>query len=293
MFRIILGAVTALCLLITAWGSWFLVPEGHVGIETRFSKAVSQVGPGIHLKMPIIDGVKKIEVRERKNGEELSAATKNQLPIVAHVTINWTVNPEAALNLYKRYGSLEQFESRILDPKLRQAAKAALSEYNADELIRNRNSAIARIQENTVAALEGYPVTVNSPQIEDIQLPPTYMEAVLEKERAREAAVREQYNLEKQALEAQQKTQTAEAERDAAIARADGEAYRLKTEAEATAAAIELKGRAEAEAIQVVEKALAGNPLLVQYEQAKRWDGKLPTTMPPNGTVPFLNVDKD
>ena len=40
--------------------------------------------------------------------------------------------------------------------------------------------------------LEDFPFTANSPQIENIALPPTYQEAVLEKKRARENA--EQWN---------------------------------------------------------------------------------------------------
>lgn len=277
--RIGTATVLGIVLLISAFGSFFLVPEGHIGITTRFAKAMDQVGPGLHFKVPFIDGVKKIEVRERKSGEELSAATANQLPINAIVTINWLVNSESALDLYRRYGTLGQFEQRILDPKLRQAAKAALSKFNASDLIKNRNAAIQEIQVNLIELMEPYPVTVNSPQIENIVLPPTYMQAVLEKEKAREAAVREEHNLRKQKLEAQRTTQTAEAERDATKARADGNAYKVLEEAKAEAEAIRLKGAAEAKAVDLLQAAVAQNPLLVEYEQAKRWGGKLPDTV--------------
>ena len=277
--RIGIAGFIGLIALLAAFSSFYLVPEGHIGITTRFAKAVSQVGPGLHFKVPFIDGVKRIEVRERKNGEELSAATANQLPITAIVTVNWLVNSEAGLDLYRRYGTLDQFEQRILDPKLRQAAKAALSKFNASDLIKNRNAAIQEIQVNLTELMAPYPVTVNSPQIENIVLPPTYMQAVLDKEKAREAAVREEHNLRKQKLEAQRTTQTAEAERDAAKALADGNAYRVLEEAKAEAEAIKLKGEAQAKAVDLLQKAIAQNPLLVQYEQAKRWGGKLPDTV--------------
>lgn len=269
----------------------FVVPEGHVGIVTKFSKAEYQVGPGLHFKTPFVNGVEKIEVRERKIVETLNAATKNQLPITSETSVNWSVDRQSAMDIYVEYGSLAQFEDRVLEPKLRQASKAALANFNADELIRDRNAAIAKIQEFMVQMMEGYPVTVHSPQIEDITLPPTYRDAVLAKERAREDAAKEKYNLEKQALTAAQLTQTAEAERDAQIARADGEAYRVKVTAQAEAESIILRGEAEAKAIKEVEEALKSNPLLVEYEKAKRWDGKLPTSMIPSGSVPILNVN--
>ena len=72
-----------------AWGTFFLVPEGHIGVITQFSAAVRQVPPGLHFKIPIINAVKKIEVREKKNVETLNAATKNQLPVTAEISINW------------------------------------------------------------------------------------------------------------------------------------------------------------------------------------------------------------
>ena len=60
--------------------------------------------------------------------------------------------------------------------------------------------------------------------------------------------------------------------------------------AEAGATAIRLRGDAEASAIKAKAAALAQNPSLVQLIQAERWDGKLPATMLPGGTVPIIGV---
>lgn len=63
----------------------------------------------------------------------------------------------------------------------------------------------------------------------------------------------------------------------------------LEAYAEAAAKAIKLRGEAEAAAIDARGKALRDNPALVALTQAERWDGKLPTTMVPNGSVPMLS----
>jgi len=281
--RVVMAAIAGLVAFSVLWGLWFIVPEGHIGVVTRFSKAISQTGPGFNFKTPFIEGVRKIEVREKKSIEKLSAATKNRLPVTATVSINWTVKSESAMRLYIKYGSLEQFESRILDPKLRQATKAAISKFGADQLIRDRNQATAKILEYMAKLLEGYPVVINSPQIENIELPPTYMQAILDKEKAREAAIREEYKLKRQKLEAQRIVQTAEANRDAAKNIADGKAYSVKVEAQAAATAIELKGRAEATAIAAIQDSISKNSLLIEYQKAKQWDGALPTTLMGDG----------
>ena len=271
--------VAGVIVLVLAFFSVYTVEEGHVGIVKRFSKAVAQVDPGVHVKVPFVDTVESIEVRQRKNTETLAAATENQLPVTADVSINWTVHRPSAMNLFIQYGGLEQFESRILDPKLRSAAKAAISKFAADQLIRNRQTAVNAIMEGMSAALEEFPVTVNSPQIENLALPPTYLEAVQEKERARENAEREKHKLEQQRLVALQAVNSAEANAKAKRLEADAEAYRVVTEA-----------TAEAEAIRLVTEQLGRSPQYVDLVRAKRWTGVLPQTVLGDGVRAFLSM---
>ena len=262
------SSAAGLLVLLLAWLTIYTIEEGHVGIVKRFGKAISQVDPGIHLKIPFVDGIEKMEVRQRKNVEELAAATANQLPIQVAVSINWTVEKPSAMALFINYGGLEQFESRILDPKLRSAAKAALAQFPADQLIRNRQAAVAAIMEEMMRELEDFPLTVNSPQIENIALPPTYQQAVLEKERARENAEQEKHTLERQRLVALQAVNSAEANAAAKRLEADAEAYRVTAVAEA-----------EATAIRLINVQLEKSPRYVELVKAKQWNGVLPQTM--------------
>lgn len=60
---------TVLVAIICLFNSIYTVNEGHIGIVKRFSEAKEQVNPGLHFKVPFIDGVEEIEVRTRKNEE--------------------------------------------------------------------------------------------------------------------------------------------------------------------------------------------------------------------------------
>ncbi len=277
--KIVALSIAGFLALVMAWDGWYIVPEGHVGIEKRFGKAVLQTDPGLRFKLPIVVRVEEIEVRQRKNVETLASATQNQLPFTADVSINWTVHKDAAMALFIEYGGLAQFEARVLDPKLRSSAKAAMARFPADQLIRNRALAVDEIMQELTTATEGLPITINSPQIEDIKLPATYMEAVMAKEKAREAAETEKHNLTRQKWEAQQQVQTANATRDSNMALADGNAYRLRIEA-----------AAEAEAISLVNEQLAKSPAYVELVKAKAWDGKLPQTMLADGTNMLVSI---
>ena len=266
---------------IVAMSAIYTVNEGHVGIVKRWGKAISQVDPGLHLKVPVMDAVEIIDVRQRKNVEQLSAATQNQLAISATVSINWTVQKSAAMDLFVDYGGLDQFENRILDPKLRSAAKAAIARFPADLLIANRQAAVAEIHEEMTSVMTGFPVNVDSPQIEDIDFPQSYRDAVLAKEQERENAEREKHALERQRLVSLQRVNTANAEAEAVQIAADAEAYRLEVEA-----------RAEAEAIRLINEQLVGSPQYIELVRTKRWDGVLPRALLSDGTQVLFGLQQ-
>lgn len=277
--KVIIGIGSVILVGALSFGTFTVVPEGHVGIKKMFGRADAQLEPGLNFKIPFIQTVETVEVRQRRNVEEFTGATSEQLPIQATVSINWTANKESALDLYVKYGGIPQFEDRILDPKLRSVSKAAIAKFTAEDLIKNRNLAVNEIQTMMVEALSDFPIVIDSPQIENIDLPPRYLEAVEAKMTAYEAAKRAEFELTKQKTEAQKAVNTAEAERDAEKARADGLAYKRLKEAEAEAKAIEGIGTAEAEAIRQMAEAIRNNPHVADYIRAKTWDGKLPTTM--------------
>ncbi|GIU45500.1 SPFH domain-containing protein [Shewanella algidipiscicola] len=257
----------------------YTVDEGHVGIIKRFGEATEQVNPGLHIKIPFVDKVEVLEIRTRKNVEKLNASTHEQMPVTAEVSINWTINRDQAFELFKSYGGLSQFESRILDPKLRSATKDALARYKAEEIIQNRGRVIAQIEDVLIEEMKQYPVKLDSAQLENLGLPQKYIQSIETKQTEKNLAAAEMHRLERQNLEAQREVNTANAMRDAAKATADGKAYAIKTEAIAEAEAIRLKGLAEAEAIQKKAAALRESQTLVDYVRAQQWNGQMPTTI--------------
>ncbi|MDH5361463.1 MAG: prohibitin family protein [Gammaproteobacteria bacterium] len=259
--------------------SYYIVIEGHVGVVKRFGEARHQENPGLHFKIPFIETVELIEVRTRKNAEKMASSTKEQMPVTIEVSVNWTVNKEAALDLFRRYGGLTQFEQRILDPRFRSATKDTIPKFEAEQLIQDRASAIQGIERRLTEEMEGFPVVVDNIQIENIVLPQKYINSIEIKQTEKNLAAAEEHKLERQRLEALRDVNTADA-------RAQG----ILKVAEAEAQSILLKGRAEAKAIEAKAKALKNNPLIVKLTEAQVWDGKLPVTMMGNGAMPILDI---
>jgi regulator of protease activity HflC (stomatin/prohibitin superfamily) len=274
--KTIISAVVGLILLM---GSIYTVNEGHIGIVKRFSEAKEQVNPGLHFKVPFIDSVEEIEVRTRKNEEKMASSTKEQMPVTVSVSVNWTVDKTAALELFRQYGGLSQFESRILDPRFRSATKDVIPRFDAEKLIQDRASAIQAIEANLIEEMKDFPVTVDNIQIENIQLPAKYLTSIETKQTEKNLAAAEEHKLARQNLEAQRDVNTAKA-------KADG----IKLVAIAEAESIRIKGLAEAEAITAKAKALGDNPLIVKLTEAQNWDGKLPTTILGGQNMPILDM---
>jgi regulator of protease activity HflC (stomatin/prohibitin superfamily) len=283
------GAV-AVAIIIGIWSAFYTIDEGHVGIVKRFGEATTQVNPGLHTKVPFADTIEELEIRTRKNTENMKASTFEQMPVQAEVSVNWTVNRIEAFELYKGYGGLDQFESRILDPRLRSATKDALARFKAEQIIQNRGQVIQKIEETLLTAMSDFPVKLDSVQIENLILPQKYLQSIETKQTEKNLAAAEMHRLERQKLEAQREVNTAEAKRDAEKARADGSAYAIITEATAEAQAIKLKGLAEAEAIQKKAAAIKSSSVLVDYVKAQQWDGKLPTTVMGSGQDILWNM---
>lgn len=271
--------VIVLLVIIGLFNSIYTVNEGHIGIVKRFSEAKEQVSPGLHFKVPFIDSVEEIEVRTRKNEEKMASSTREQMPVTVIVSVNWTVEKSAALELYRQYGGLSQFESRILDPRFRSATKDVIPRYDAEKLIQDRASAIQAIEANFIEEMKDFPVSVDNIQIENIQLPRKYLTSIETKQTEKNLAAAEEHKLARQNLEAQRDVNTAKA-------KADG----IELVAIAEAKAIKLKGLAEAEAITAKAKALRNNPLIVKLTEAQNWDGKLPATMLGGQNMPILDL---
>ena len=159
----VIGGVT----IIGLWMAFYTIDEGHVGIVKRFGEATAQVNPGLHTKVPFVDSVEELEIRTRKNAESLKASTFEQMPVTAEVSVNWTVIRSDAFELYKNYGGLDQFENRILDPRLRSATKDALARFKAEQIVQNRGQVIQRIEETLLTAMADFPVKLDSVQIEN------------------------------------------------------------------------------------------------------------------------------
>jgi regulator of protease activity HflC (stomatin/prohibitin superfamily) len=122
------------------WLSPFtIIPAGHRGVVTTFGKVSDVVlGEGLHLIIPIVNTVHKINVQIQKGDGQGEAASKDLQTIHTTVALNYHLKPERVAITFRDIGNLEAVEQRIILPSTQEAVKAITARYTAEELIAKR-----------------------------------------------------------------------------------------------------------------------------------------------------------
>lgn len=253
--------------IVTAYLGVYKVHTGFTGIVMRNGAIIGIADPGLHFKVPYMDDVEEIETRNRGTHLALSVASSDPMLLPINATVNWIANHDKLKQLFADYGSLEQFESRVVLPAFNAGIKDATSHFTVTQLIKDRTKLGDLALEYVKAKVPRDVVTITELYIVNVDFPKQYTQQILATQVAQQAAQEQKFKLEQQNYVAQEKTQTAEASAAATRAQADADAH-----------AIEVNGKATAEAIELKAKALAANPQLVEYEKVQHWGGTFPTT---------------
>lgn len=262
--------VACLAVLVLVMSSYYTIDQGERGVVLRTGAIIDQAEPGLHFKLPLIETVKRISMQQQtQRYPKVQAYSRDQQP--ADLIVSVTFRITAPEQVYTQYGDIENMLTRLVDPRVFEQVKNVFGQFDAASAIQDRvklNAEVAHAIRNSVKG----PLLVESVQIENIDFSNSYEQAVEDR---------------MQATVLQQKALAQKARR---ITDADAAAYEVKAAAEARAHATEVQGQAEAAAIKARGEALRENPGLPGLVTAEKWDGHLPTTMVPGGTVPFLSV---
>lgn len=266
--------------LVLLYGSWFTVDQGERGVHLRNGKIIGTAEPGLGFKLPLFDTIVKISTQTHTvSYQALQAYSRDQQPAVLRASVTFSVPPGQVEEVYANFKSVDAMVARLVDRQVPTQVENIFGRYTAISVVQERTKFGLETTEAIRNAIRG-PIEISSVQIENIDFSDAYERSVEDRMRAEVEVQTQRQNLEKERVNAEIAVTRAQAEADSQLARA-------KAEAEA----IRIRGEAEASAIKSRADALAKNQNLVELIKAERWDGKLPTTVLPNGTLPFMDVN--
>lgn len=274
-------AVVAVVGLFSIFGSYYTVDSGERGLKMRYGKIVETSQPGFHWKFPFVDTVETISVRtDTVHYQNLSAYSRDQQPAKIIASITYHVPDSEVSKLYSQYGSVPAFVNSVVNRQAPTQIENVFGQFNAITAVQDRTRLIKELTQSIRESLKDDPILVDSVQVENIIFSDAYEKSVEARMQAEVEVQTQKQNLDKEAISAK-----------IAVTRAQGAADSKLAEARADGEATRIRGQAEADAIKARAAALAQNENLVELTKAEKWDGKLPTTMIPNTTLPFMNMN--
>jgi regulator of protease activity HflC (stomatin/prohibitin superfamily) len=261
-------AAVLLFALLSAWLAAFNTQAGTVDIVLRWGAPVRVTEPGLNFKFPFVETRHTVELRERAFVRTYESASRDPMELKVEVALNWAVNKEHVVQLYNQFGDLEQFEQRIIAPRLPDAVKAVVSRFAVNELLTKRTELRDQAKEAAFKVIPQQIMTITGFSVTNVEFPKAYTAQIAAVQVAREAANAQEQELRKQNFKAQEVFNSAKAQADATKAQADAEAY-----------SIMIKGKAVLDIQERQSAIIKANPLLIDWERAQKLlPGVLPQT---------------
>jgi regulator of protease activity HflC (stomatin/prohibitin superfamily) len=277
---LIVGLVVVLVLLPT---TITYVNPGYVGnVIHRAGGGVDKVphGPGLHMRNPLTTGIEEYPVYMQtllltksssdgsRSNEEINVNSKEGQPLSVDVSMSFELDPDKTPNLYSTFRrNIEAIQHGYVKQAIRQALQEVIGNEEIAAVIGPKKAeAVNQTQTLLSQRLTPYGIVVKQFTINELRAPQAVIEAINQKNVMQQQALTAQNELQKNQFQAQGDS-----------IKAAGHAKAILAEAEAQAKANELLSRS-----------VTAN--LVQYEMAKRWDGKMPQVA--GGAMPLLQLGK-
>lgn len=260
---ILVGIALALVIgLIILFASTSIVPTGHIGVVTLYSKVQDKyLDAGFHWVKPFVEDVHDVDIRTQKYANTVEGSAKDLQIVNITMSINYQIKPEKVTELYAKVGA--DYSNIILNPALQSSLKASMAQFTAEEMITKRAEVSNTITKELNESLDNY-FLISAVNLENIDFTDEYNKAIEAKTTNQQKAEAEKAKLEITKVQNEQKINTAEAE----------------------AKVRELQSKS------VTDKSLEQLKLEIQRELIQKWNGQFPTTMLGDNPNMLFNLGK-
>lgn len=283
--------VIAVAVVLYVVSPFFTVGEYERTVVTRFGQFNSLAGPGLHLRIPFVNGLETFPINiQRMTKDHLNTYTIDNQELDAAVTLNYRI----AENDVRRVFTTNRDYRANLEAFMIDRFKREMGKINITAVAAHRGDVALAVQKSLVEdAMQLFGITIVDFQINDIRYTEQYRRAVDAAAIAKAKVEQAEQERRQAEVVAQRQKIAAEGEANAARETARGKADGELLLATAQAKGKELVGLAEAKALEAQGQALRSNASLIQLEFAKRWSGNLPINMYGSAPVPLLNLQPD
>lgn len=250
---LVTGGIVILILL-AAGGLFVQIGPGQRGVLMTFGAVQNGVlDPGLHLKLPFMQSVAKMDVQVQNSQAAETAASLDLQNVSTGVATNWHILPADAEWVYQHVGNEGDLVDKIIRPAISNSVKAVTAHYNAEDLIIHRDEVRSQIQSQITSELQPYRVVVDSVNITDFHFSDEFAQAIERKQIAQQRALQARYELDQAKVLAQQRV---------------------------------VEAQAQSQAQQLLQQTLT--PEIIQQQAIAKWDGHLPAVVGDKSVLPMI-----
>jgi regulator of protease activity HflC (stomatin/prohibitin superfamily) len=251
--------VVGMIVLVSVMNPFIVIGAGERGVVMNFGAVQDNVfGEGLHLIIPVMQQVVKMDVRVQKSQTDAVAASSDIQDTRSTIALNYRIIPDKANWVYQNIGT--EFKGRIIDPAVQEVVKAVTARYNAVDLITKRDQVREEIKLLLKERLLEYSITVVDFAIIDFQFSSQFSQAIEDKQAAEQRALKAQRDLDRIKIEAQQQ-----------IVQATAEAEALKLQK-----------------LNISKDLIELRKIEASIKAIEKWDGHMPKVTA--GALPFVDV---
>ena len=244
--------ITRAVLLIVAYiflNPIYYVSVGHKGVVIRLGAVSGTIlNEGINWRWPLIEKIEEVSIQIQKTEIKSESASKDLQTVSTAMALNFHLSPAGVGELFKHVGV--HYNEKIIEPAVLETMKAVTAQFTASELVTKRETVSDKIKEQLKEKLKIYHLIVDEISMKDFDFSKSFNESIELKQKAEQDALKAENDLKRIRVEAEQKV---------AEARAEAEAYRLKSQ-------------------QITQG-------MIEMERIKKWDGKYPQVVNGGGMM--------
>ena len=237
------------------------INTGHRGVKTVWGEVQDKEGSmleGLYFYNPFSTSIIEMDTRTNAFKATTNTYTKDVQQADITYVAQYNLTSNKAHVMFREVGT--DWEKKVMLPIIEGTLKQVIGQWDAVDLISNRQKATKDSLDKIAAALKEKNVNVTSLEMVNIQF-----------EKGFETAVENKVTAIQKAIEEQNRTRQIEEQAKQKI----------------------IAATAEAKSMQIRATALQQNAKLVQYEAVQKWDGKMPHIVTGSGAIPFININAD
>lgn len=198
--RIIAVLVVFLAAIILFSG-FYTIDTGERGVVLRFGKLKGIVSEGLNLKIPVIDEVQRLSIRDNNLTMKAEVSSSDIQTIAVEVGLVYSLDPGQVDRIFQTYG--KNIEATLLRPTLSEKINAVIAEYPIETFVEKRAEISNRINTAFANQVTGSGVLVKTLLITNHDFSGEFNKAIEDKKIAEQGALTAKFTLERMKLEAE------------------------------------------------------------------------------------------